>query len=107
LYFSASVTIRSISSLLKRPEKIKIHFKWLDANNLAEKDEFEHKQKELEGICNPIVTKLYQAAGGAGGGMPPGGMPNFGGAGGPGGPGGAGSYVLFVFHRLPCISQHR
>lgn len=65
--------------------------KWLDANNLAEKDEFEHKQKELEGICNPIVTKLYQAAGGAGGGMPPGGMPNFGGAGGPGGPGGAGS----------------
>ena len=52
--------------------------KWLDANNLAEKDEFEHKQKELEGICNPIVTKLYQAAGGAGGGMPPGGMPSFG-----------------------------
>ena len=65
--------------------------KWLDANNLAEKEEFEHKQKELEGICNPIITKLYQAAGGAGGGMPPGGMPNFGGDGGPGGPGGAGT----------------
>merc|ERR1712008_395900 len=29
---------------------------------------------EVEGICNPIITKLYQAAGGAPGGMP-GGMP--------------------------------
>ncbi|CAC5365089.1 HSPA1s [Mytilus coruscus] len=55
--------------------------KWLDANNLAEKEEFEHKQKELEGVCNPIITKLYQSAGGA----PGGGMPNFGGAGGPAG----------------------
>ena len=31
---------------------------------LAEKDEFEHKQKELEKVCMPIVTKLYQGAGG-------------------------------------------
>merc|ERR1712058_96627 len=57
---------------------------WLDANQLAEQEEFEHKQKELEGICNPIITKLYQASGGA----PPGGaggMPDFGGA----APGGA------------------
>merc|ERR1712154_328671 len=56
---------------------------WLDSNQLAEQEEFEHKQKELEGICNPIITKLYQAAGGApGGGMPgAGGMPDFSGAG--------------------------
>ena len=40
---------------------------WLDANSLADKEEFEHKKKELEGVCNPIITKLYQAAGGAGG----------------------------------------
>lgn len=64
--------------------------KWLDANTLAEKEEFEDKQKELEKVCNPIITKLYQAAGGApGAGGMPGGMPNFGGAGGP--TGGAGS----------------
>ncbi|BFZ06228.1 hypothetical protein BsWGS_09267 [Bradybaena similaris] len=44
---------------------------WLDANQLAEQEEFEHKQKEIEGICNPIISKLYQ--GGAGGA----GMPNF------------------------------
>merc|ERR1711953_1158631 len=46
---------------------------WLDKNQMAEKDEFEAKQKELEGVVNPIMMKVYQAAGG--GGMPEGGMP--------------------------------
>merc|ERR1712113_1101561 len=56
---------------------------WLDKNQLAEKDEFEAKQKELEGIVNPIMMKVYQAAGG-GGEMPSDGMPGAapGGAGG-------------------------
>ncbi|XP_045207363.1 heat shock cognate 71 kDa protein [Mercenaria mercenaria] len=66
---------------------------WLDSNQLAAKDEYEHKQKELEGVCNPIITKLYQAGGAPGGaGGMPGGMPNFG-AGGAGGaaPGGGSS----------------
>jgi len=68
---------------------------WLDANQLAESEEFEHKQKELEGIFNPIITKLYQSAGGA---PPPGagGMPDFGSAGGaaPGaGQGGSGPTI--------------
>ncbi|XP_059056662.1 LOW QUALITY PROTEIN: heat shock 70 kDa protein cognate 4-like [Achroia grisella] len=58
--------------------------KWLDSNQLADKEEYEHKQKELEAVCNPIITKLYQGAGGAPGGMP-GGMPGF-----PGGAPGAG-----------------
>merc|ERR1719401_2769096 len=64
---------------------------WLDKNQLAEKDEFEGKQKELEGIVNPIMMKVYQAAGG--GGMPDGGMPGggFGGGNAPGG--GAGPTV--------------
>merc|ERR1712012_1210853 len=52
---------------------------WLDGNQTAEVDEYKDKQKEVEGVCNPIVTKLYQqgqggGAPGAGGGMP-GGMP--------------------------------
>jgi len=47
---------------------------WLDANQAAEKDEYEAKQKELEAVCNPIMMKLY-GAGGAEGGMPGGGMP--------------------------------
>merc|ERR1712012_524160 len=51
---------------------------WLDANQTAEKDEFADKKKELESVCMPIMTKLYQQAGGAPGGIPggmPGGMP--------------------------------
>jgi len=53
---------------------------WLDNNQTAEKDEFDHKKKELESVANPIMTKLYQAGGGAPGGMP-GGMPGAGAAG--------------------------
>merc|ERR1712159_73757 len=64
---------------------------WLDKNQLAEKDEFESKQKEIEGIVNPIMMKVYQAAGGAGG-MPGGGMPDIGGAA-PGGGGAGGPTV--------------
>merc|ERR1719495_542948 len=51
--------------------------KWLDANQLAEVEEVNEKQKEVEGVCNPIITKLYADAGGAPGGMP-GGMPDAG-----------------------------
>merc|ERR1712087_579383 len=56
---------------------------WLDSNQMAEQDEFEDKLKELEGICNPVVQKLYAAGGG--GGMP-GGMPDMSGMGGGGAP---------------------
>jgi heat shock 70kDa protein 1/2/6/8 len=68
--------------------------KWLDANQLGEKEEYEHRQKELEAVCNPIITKLYQGAGAPPGGAPgfPGGRPGAppgaaGGAPGAGGPG--------------------
>nr|BAL52328.1 heat shock protein 70 [Pinctada fucata] len=64
----------------KIKEKCDEIIKWLDTNQLAEKEEFEDKQKELEKECNPIITKLYQAAGGAPGGAPGGMPPNFGGA---------------------------
>jgi L1 cell adhesion molecule like protein len=37
--------------------------KWLDSNQTAETEEFADKQKELEAVCNPIITKLYQQAG--------------------------------------------
>merc|ERR1712107_349778 len=64
---------------------------WLDSNQTAEEDEYKDKQKEVEGICNPIITKLYQAAGGAPGGMPGGMPPGAGGMPGAGGAPGAGS----------------
>lgn len=38
---------------------------WLDSNNLAEKDEFEHKLKELQNVCGPIMAKMHGAGGGS------------------------------------------
>jgi len=61
--------------------------KWLDSNQSANKDEFEHRYTELEGKVNPIMTKLYQQqqqAGGPSQGFPAGGpSPASGGHGGP------------------------
>jgi heat shock 70kDa protein 1/2/6/8 len=37
----------------------------LDNSQEASKEEYEEKQKELEGIVNPIMQKLYAGAGGA------------------------------------------
>merc|ERR1711920_651929 len=45
---------------------------WLDQNQMAEIDEYKHKQKEIEGICNPIVSKLYQRGQAPQNGMPSG-----------------------------------
>ena len=86
-------------------EKLKTHFtdddkkviedtsaeglQWLEGNQDADADSINGKQKELEGKFNPIMMRVYQAAGGQPGG--PGGMPGgMGGAGFPGGgmPGG-------------------
>jgi len=46
-------------------DKVSEVINWLDSNQTAEKDEFEHQKKELECICNPIMTKLHQAPQGA------------------------------------------
>jgi len=50
--------------------------KWLESNQQSDKDEYEKKQKELEQVAMPIMTKLYQQSGGMpGAGGMPGGMP--------------------------------
>merc|ERR1711862_543937 len=81
--------------------------KWLDANQLAEVEEFQEKQKEVEGVCNPIITKLCASAGGQGmpdmGGMP-GGMPGAGGAA-PGGGSGAGPTIERSTKCIPSTSR--
>merc|ERR1712164_100696 len=68
-------------------DKVQEVMQWLDTAEHAEKEEFESMQKDLESVCNPIITKMYQAGGmpegGMGGGMPGGGMPNAGGGDGP------------------------
>jgi L1 cell adhesion molecule like protein len=61
-----TVKDEKIASKLEPAEKKKIEdaieesIQWLDNNQLAETDEFEDKMKELEGICNPIIAKMYQ-----------------------------------------------
>merc|ERR1711903_300365 len=46
-------------------DKINETMAWLETAEHAEKEEFESMQKDLEAICNPIVQKMYAAAGGA------------------------------------------
>uniref|UniRef100_A0AAZ3P975 Heat shock protein 70 n=4 Tax=Salmoninae TaxID=504568 RepID=A0AAZ3P975_ONCTS len=36
---------------------------WLENNQLGDKEEYEHQLKELEKVCQPIITKLYQQGG--------------------------------------------
>merc|ERR1712048_1532279 len=78
----------------KIPEDQKAHLdatiedtiNWLDANPAAEKEEYEEKQKSLEGVAMPILQQMAGGAGGmpgAAGGMPGGPMPDMGGMGGP------------------------
>jgi len=86
-----SISDEKISALLEAADKEKLNkaidetIEWLDHNQEATKDEYESRRKELEGVANPIMTKMYQAAGV--GGAAPGGFP---GGAAPGGfPGGA------------------
>jgi len=69
--------------------------KWLDANQLAETEEYSEKQKEVEAVCNPIISKLYSEGGGEGmpGGMPGGMTDGDLGADMPAGSGGAGPTI--------------
>lgn len=81
-----SVTDDKLASKLPASDKASLEkainetLAWLDANQEATVEEYEHHQKELERVSNPIMTKLYQGAGG----MPQGGMPDFGTASGAG-----------------------
>jgi hypothetical protein len=73
--------------VVEEKKKKMMTISWLEGNQMAEKKEFEAKQKELEAVVNPILQNLSGGAGGMPGGMSggmPGGMPDFGGAGGAG-----------------------
>jgi len=56
-------------------DKVGEVMQWLETAEHAEKEEFDSMQKDLESVCNPIITKMYQAGGAPEGGMPGGGMP--------------------------------
>ena len=52
-------------------KKVTDTISWLEGNQAAEKEEFDHHRKELEQVANPILTRLHGGApGGAAGGFP-------------------------------------
>lgn len=48
-------------------EAVKEVMDWMDKNPEAEAEEYEAKQKELEGKTSPIFSRLYQSGGGSSG----------------------------------------
>jgi heat shock protein 5 len=79
--FSLKNTINDEDKLAKKIEAddkatieaaVKETIEWLDEHADATAEEFDEKYKALEKTANPIISKLYQQAGGApGGGAPP------------------------------------
>jgi heat shock protein 5 len=49
-------------------EEVKKVLEWLEENPDAEKEAYDEKKEELEGVANPIMSKIYEGAGGDGGG---------------------------------------
>jgi L1 cell adhesion molecule like protein len=79
----SSIASEEVKNKISHDDKIRLEkavdetVSWLDSNPSAEKEEYEEKQKALEGVAMPILQKM------AGGGMPSGGsggMPDMGGA---------------------------
>merc|ERR1712211_78976 len=77
----SSITSPEVEGKIPEDDKKKLEdaieetLQWLDSNLSAEKEEYEEKQKSLEGIAMPILQSMAGAAGGMPGGMPGGGMP--------------------------------
>lgn len=79
--FSLKSTARDCEDKLGNDDKAKVNqevdeaLKWLDSNQLAEKEEYEDKYQQLQKVCTPIMAKLHGAsqqgrqssAGGSGG----------------------------------------
>ncbi|PAN30810.1 hypothetical protein PAHAL_5G300500 [Panicum hallii] len=48
----------------KVEEAIREANEWLDGNSDAEKEDYEEKLKELEDVCNPVISAVYQRSAG-------------------------------------------
>ena len=79
--FSLKGAVRDGEDKLANEDKAKVNqevdevLKWLDGNQLAEKEEFEDKYEQLQKACSPVMAKLHGAA------NQPQGRPQSGGAG--------------------------
>jgi len=68
--FSMKQTIEDENIKFKIPEsdrkavtdKCSETISWMDANQLADKEEFDLMLKKMEALCKPVVTKLYSGS---------------------------------------------
>jgi heat shock protein 5 len=49
----------------KKKEAVREANEWIDVNSDADKEDFEEKLKELEDVCSPVISAVYQRSGGA------------------------------------------
>ena len=52
----------------KIKEALQEHQDWYNSNPEAEKEDFEEHLKEIQSVCDPIISKFYQQQGGQGAG---------------------------------------
>ncbi|CAH9089984.1 unnamed protein product [Cuscuta epithymum] len=63
-----------LADKLESDEKEKIDsavkevLEWLDDNQTAEKEDYDEKLREVEAVCNPIISAVYERSGGGPGG---------------------------------------
>jgi len=70
-YYSVKSTLSDdkLKTIITNEEKSQVERKlseidnWMRANNMASKEEYDTKYKELENIFNPIMARVYQASG--------------------------------------------
>ena len=74
--FGVQSAVRECKGKLDSKDKQKVEeevskvLSWVEKNQLAEKDEYEHKLEELQKFCTPIMTKLHAAGSSGKGPMP-------------------------------------
>lgn len=67
--FSVIQAIDDAGNKLSSDDKRKVKnecdncMKLLESNQMADKDEFEYKLKELQRVCSPVMTKLHKGGG--------------------------------------------
>lgn len=64
---NAAYAMRNVTEKMTETDKKVVNDKvdetiqWLENNQTAEVDEFEHKRNELEEVCNPIIARVHNA----------------------------------------------
>lgn len=70
--FSVKQAVDEAGNKLGSDDKRKVQnecdncMRWLESNELADKEEFEYKLKEVQKVCGPVMTKMHRGGGGGG-----------------------------------------